>query len=196
MWELHVISHSSEHLTFQIRETEPVSNQGFLQLLRDSEDFRQWYNQQLADCGFEGFFWENKPFTSDNPEEPYECNLLQSEMLARGTPDSETFRKYFSDEHKVVCFDNLGGDARLVVPSPINEVKTSTYTHLGSFVRNAPQQQISQFWQAVGREMLSLTGNRPVWLSTHGLGVYWLHARIDTVPKYYHTSAYKQQVRY
>jgi hypothetical protein len=31
----------------------------------------------------------------------------------------------------------------------------------------------------------------PVWLSTSGLGVYWLHVRLDTHPKYYQYQPYK-----
>jgi hypothetical protein len=32
----------------------------------------------------------------------------------------------------------------------------------------------------------------PVWLSTSGLGIYWLHFRLDTVPKYYTYAPYKR----
>lgn len=31
----------------------------------------------------------------------------------------------------------------------------------------------------------------PIWLSTSGLGVYWLHVRLDTRPKYYNHDEYK-----
>ena len=32
---------------------------------------------------------------------------------------------------------------------------------------------------------------RPVWLSTEGSGVPWLHVRMDSRPKYYHTREFK-----
>ncbi|MGB1216866.1 MAG: DUF6940 family protein [Saprospiraceae bacterium] len=31
-----------------------------------------------------------------------------------------------------------------------------------------------------------------MWLSTAGLGVYWLHIRMDNRPKYYKHKAYKE----
>jgi len=33
--------------------------------------------------------------------------------------------------------------------------------------------------------------SRPVWLSTAGGGVSWLHVRLDDRPKYYHHAAYR-----
>jgi hypothetical protein len=90
----------------------------------------------------------------------------------------------------VVSFPNLGGDAQLVVPCPIAE--KNVYTQIGSFVRNAPKQQLTHFWKRTGSEMLSAITEKPRWLSTSGLGVYWLHVRIDSVPKYYQTDAYKR----
>ena len=34
-------------------------------------------------------------------------------------------------------------------------------------------------------------GGQPTWLSTEGSGVPWLHVRLDSYPKYYHTDAYR-----
>jgi len=36
--------------------------------------------------------------------------------------------------------------------------------------------------------------DRPTWLSTAGLGVYWLHLRLDSRPKYYRYQPYKAAV--
>lgn len=33
--------------------------------------------------------------------------------------------------------------------------------------------------------MTARVGTRPVWLSTAGAGVAWLHVRLDDRPKYY-----------
>ena len=66
-----------------------------------------------------------------------------------------------------------------------------SYAHIAEFVRNAPQYQLREFWNAVGRQLESHVDEHPRWLSTAGLGVYWLHARVDSRPKYYRHQPYK-----
>jgi hypothetical protein len=83
---------------------------------------------------------------------------------------------------EVVAFANLGGDAFLVAPTP--RAEPATYTHLAAFARGAPTTQQHAF-----TERLS---DRPLWLSTNGLGVAWLHARLDSRPKYYSYPPYRQ----
>lgn len=40
--------------------------------------------------------------------------------------------------------------------------------------------------------MVARLGVRPVWLSTAGMGVSWLHVRLDARPKYYGFAAYRE----
>ena len=67
---------------------------------------------------------------------------------------------------------------------------------MASFVSDralAPQAHL--LLAAVGEQMagrVSLTEDS-VWLSTSGLGVYWLHVRLDSRPKYYTYEPYKRQ---
>merc|ERR1711900_100963 len=58
---------------------------------------------------------------------------------------------------------------------------------------NAPAAQQRAFWKKV-RDMASeeLKTHDKVWLSTHGGGVPFLHVRIETRPKYYHTPRKKE----
>ena len=79
--------------------------------------------------------------------------------------------------------------AFLVVPTDRN--KTMRYGHIADFVRHAPSNQIIKFWQTVGTQMANHVGQSPQWLSTAGLGVHWLHIRIDSRPKYYRYAPYK-----
>jgi hypothetical protein len=128
--------------------------------------------------------------TDQNLEDDYECNIINSDFLASRSPDPQTFSQYFNKTKNVVTFPNLGHDADLIVPCPKSE--NSCYTHIGSFVRKADENQIDEFWKITGRETLLAIGSKPTWLSTSGLGVFWLHARIDTVPKYYQTIEFKK----
>lgn len=63
------------------------------------------------------------------------------------------------------------------------------YSHLAAFLRGAPELQVSHTWQKVaamyGDMLQTREPNKPVWLSTAGEGVPWLHFRFDDAPKYY-----------
>lgn len=189
MWSIKPIESSETNIKFCISDgNNLISHSSFLKLLRDHKAFRKQYNDYLAGCDFEAFFWENKPLTRQTLNKDYECNLINSEFLAGCSPDSSTFQPYFRDDNAVVRFPNLGKDAMLVVPCPIKE--TPVYTHIGNFVRNAGAGQKDEFWKQVGEETLRQIGEEPRWLSTSGLGVFWLHVRIDSYPKYYQTEEY------
>ena len=190
MWNLVTLESNQTNLSFQLEENGTLmSHHKFLTQLSENNSFADWYNQQLADCPFDAFFWENRPVTKENLDETYECTIVKSNQLERVSPDSTTFDSYFSPDSNTVTFPNLGGDAQLVVPCPVAD--RSVYTQIGSFVRGAPDHQIKEFWTRVGGEMLDHVQQEPRWLSTSGLGVYWLHVRIDSAPKYYQTEAYK-----
>lgn len=191
MWQTITIQSDTEHLKFRITESEKaLNNRRFLELLSADNTFITWYNQQLHGCPYDAFFWEHKPLTQNNLDDKYECNLVKSDFLAGVQPDSQTFSSYFKPASKAVSFPNLGGDAQLIAPCPVSDAKV--YTHIGKFVRMAPESQLLEFWKTTAREMTSCIGKEPKWLSTSGLGVFWLHVRIDSKPKYYQTKEYKK----
>jgi hypothetical protein len=150
---------------------------------------------------------------------------------------------------QVVTFTNLGRDAALVSPCPLDlpagdAPPFAAYPHLAAFVRRAPAAQVGRtrlprapglalcsapstrgrlarawphrspllvlqvgaVWGAVGRAALARLGlgppphgglgsageDAPLWISTSGLGVYWLHVRLDARPKYYTYAPFRQ----
>lgn len=114
---------------------------------------------------------------------------LESRGLARRA-DPEAYAQHFRGAARpVVTFPNLGGDAILVVPCPVAE--PSIYAHLADFVRQAPEPQRDALWKAVGEAVNRRIGAKPVWLSTAGAGVAWLHVRLDDRPKYYGYGPYR-----
>lgn len=145
--------------------------------------FRSWFNSLLADAPYSAFRWETPAVTTATLSQPFEFVLLDSPGLAR-SPDSAAFADHFSQAKAgVAVFPNLGGDAIMVVPCPV--AKPLAYGHLAAFVRLAPEQQRHALWQSVGEAMTQRVGTKPVWLSTAGAGVSWLHVRLDDRPKYY-----------
>jgi hypothetical protein len=162
--------------------------------LEADASFSQWYTQTIVSCDFAAFFWENPPLTTDTINNATEFVLIESAALARLRADPEPFRPHFANQpdSTVLTFPNLGGDALLVVPTPI--VSIESYGHLAAFLRTAPSAQVRSVWAAAARVARENLTSTPRWLSTCGLGVPWLHLRLDTRPKYYQFTPYTTSV--
>jgi hypothetical protein len=172
------------------RGTVPATSREVIDAWCGDAEFCKWFNALLANVAFEAFRWETPPLTTDIEAQPFEFVVLDSPTLAR-RPDPEAFGQYFRErpELAVLEFANLGGDAIMVVPSPIG--RADVYAHLAAFVRGAPEDQRTLLWQEVGRAMTRRVNATPVWLSTAGAGVSWLHVRLDDRPKYYGFAPYR-----
>jgi hypothetical protein len=152
---------------------------------KSDPEFRAFYISLLADAPFEAMFWEAPPVTRSSPEQPYEFVLVNSPALATATPDTAAFAAAFSvsNDGSVVTFENLGGDALLVAPCPAGPA--CVYPHLAAFVRGAPEAQRHELFITLANAIERRISDKPLWVSTSGLGVYWLHIRLDSRPKYY-----------
>ena len=149
--------------------------------------FRAYFTSLLAASPFAAFRWESPPVTAASVGRAFEFVLLDSPSLARPT-EPEAFAEHFATDG-VVAFPNLRGDAVLVVPCPL--APESAYGHLAAFVRHAPEGQQHELWARVGVEAARRLGTEPVWISTAGAGVSWLHVRLDGTPKYYGHTPYR-----
>jgi hypothetical protein len=154
----------------------------------ESAAFRALWRAGIGDVPFDAWCWECPPVTAGISARPFECVFISSPALARVRPDPEAFAEHFRPDRSAVTFGNLGGDAVLVAPCP-GAVGTD-YSQLASFTATAPQAQQDALWHAVGEAMRKRIGASPAWLSTAGLGVAWLHVRLDDRPKYYRHAAY------
>jgi hypothetical protein len=158
---------------------------------RNDASFRAFWATALCRVPFAAYCLELPPLQPDVCDSPFECVLVESKALARATPDPAPFAQLFRAHPgcSVVAFENLGKDALLVAPCP--HAGPHVYTHLAAFVRGAPPAQVGALWQRTAvalDERMRL--NAPVWLSSAGLGVLWLHLRLDSRPKYYRYRPY------
>jgi len=158
---------------------------------KDSPDFCQFYIRQLATIPFSAYFWECPPLTKTNLTQPFECIFIDCPPLADVTFDMCSFAEYFIDAGRVVDFDNIGGDARLIVPHPQDHLPD--YAHLAIYSRHVDRELQQSMWQRVGQRVSERISDQPLWLSTSGLGVYCLHIRLDSSPKYYSYRKYRNQ---
>lgn len=134
------------------------------------------------------FFWKtsviNKYKDLNFKEEFIEDNLLISNKQ-----NIIPFQKYIDnkkDERYAISFPNLSGDTILIIPVP--RVRKN-FSNLFYFMKNASNKQQKELWKLVVKEAHQLLKtNENIWISTHGLGVNYLHIRVSITPKYYGNS--------
>ncbi len=118
-------------------------------------------------------------------QRPFEFVLMDAPYL-NTSPEPEIFGAYFENTEQdtlILSIPNLTKTAKLVVPRQIKSA--DAYTHIAAFMRKAPRAQVHKLWQVVGEEVYMQLSEQPLWLSTAGDGVAWLHVRIENTPKYY-----------
>jgi hypothetical protein len=159
-----------------------------LRLWMENESFGDFFSAQLLESPHQAIRWETPPVAIDLLDRPFECAVLDSPGLCV-VANVQAFAEHLqSDVADVVGFENLGGDAFLIVPKPLEP--NARYAHLSDFLRHAPRGQILALWRCVGAELSKRLTDQPLWLSTAGAGVPWLHVRLDRRPKYYHYAPY------
>ncbi len=191
MWEARCESIPSGQRVYLFEGSTQLSFREFFDLLEKNSGFVRWYSQLLTDCPFAAYFWEHPPFTADSFDNAAEFVLIESSVLAMFRPNPAPFESHFAHRPNsdIVVFPNLSADALLIAPSLRGPIEA--YTHLATFLRNAPAMQTRSLFKVTAQTVRENLGAMPRWLSTCGLGVSWLHLRLDTRPKYYQFEPYR-----
>lgn len=160
---------------------------------RRDEAFCSFFSDLLQAAPFPASFWETPPVTTATAGQVFEYVQIDSPALARMAAEPAAFAEHFAaaPDAEVLAFENLGGDAWLVAPTPPPD--GGAYPHLAAFLRSAPESRKRALWRSTGETLARLLSDRPRWVSTSGLGVAWLHVRLDTRPKYYVFAPYRWQ---
>lgn len=160
-----------------------------IRLWQDDIQFTNFFIEQLASIPYQAYFLELPPLTHGTIKNAFECVFVDSPALVEVSADDQPFSRFFSATATIVDFDNLGHDARLISPCPNGPV--ANFSHLAIFSRQVDHRLQQQLWQHVGQVLERRISATPMWVSTSGLGVYWLHIRLDTAPKYYAFGDYR-----
>jgi len=94
--------------------------------------------------------------------------------------------KYYIDTSRnkyVTSFPTFDPKTVRVIPMPVDRANFATFR---DFIDNASQKRQIVFWKQVSKvakKQVKKYGK--VWISTHGLGVPYLHVRVSSAPKYY-----------
>jgi hypothetical protein len=171
-----------------LKATLPETRERVLAMWAGDSGFARSFSDAIAAVPFAGVYFETPSLTTDTLGLPFECVVIDGAPLAGIKADPAPFRTKLDRPDPIVTFENLGGDALLVAPTPVEGVDCA---HLAAFLRSAGDEQIAALWRAVALALHSVLGTSPRWVSTAGLGVSWLHVRIDSTPKYYRHRPYR-----
>lgn len=179
-----------------------------------SSDFRHICTEILANTDLKSYYFKLPEIISG--KEHLQFILIKEDKLDNIKEDSVTYNEYFVEQKKkcnqkgIITFHSIYEDVLLIVPCP-NKSKIYKQEYSGSgggsgssgsgggnfktistFMRTAPTKQINEFWKTLANSLKQiLNSNRihklPLYVYTHGLGVYWFHLRIEETryPKYY-----------
>jgi len=164
-----------------------------LDLWQKSHVFRSYFISLLANSPFDAYRWETPVLDKNDQDRPFEFVLINTPSFSLRPTDHSSFASYFTQDQQqagIVAFNNLNGDATLIVPSP--RAQNHAYGHLAAFIRHAPLEQVHALWKVVGQQVSDRLPQSPIWLNTAGGGVAWLHLRLDSQPKYYRHLPYAQ----
>ncbi len=185
-WQAKIVVESPRLHRFQILDgAKPLPIAAALRLLKDDALFRSFFCGTLVASPFSGFRWEMPAMTARSAQNPCEFVLHDAPGLPKHA-DPVAFARHFqaaTTGQLALAFPNLGRDATLIVPTP--RASHDAYSHLAVFLRQRRLRKRTHFCFAAETALATFSPTTPFWLSTAGMGVAWLHVRVDSSPKYF-----------
>jgi len=167
----------------------------------DASTLRTLLSKVFRHIPYEAFFWECPPVSAATARRRrFEFVALPAPRLGAAKVDPAPFAQHldaYLGQPIARSFANLGGDSTLVAPAWADARKRdpSAYAHIARFFREAPKAQqtalLQELGEAIFKRFQTVGEQTNIWVSTSGLGVYWLHVRLDLKPKYYQHADYK-----
>ena len=175
------------------RAGSPLTWQQVLQSWQADASLCQQLHECLTQAPFRAYFWECSPLTSATLEREFSFVLVDAPALANVVAEPEMFREHFQHPaaNDFAVFPSLGRDAMLLAPVP--QATNGDDAHLACYFRRRTPQQTREMWRRLAQAIRDRRRQHPLplWVSTSGLGVTWLHLRLDSRPKYYTYAPFK-----
>lgn len=147
-------------------------------LMRQNLKFKKELISILRNCKFNAYYFQcdklnfNKMFT---------FTLIDAPELVNIQCDYKTFDKQLKNTCKVCVFPNLSKNAILIAPNyKIGKNTGVDYRSVAHYFKTSRIPALMKLVEAIGDNIYE-----GCYLSTSGLGVHYLHVRIENTPKYY-----------
>ncbi len=190
-YTLDIVERSENSVHFSIKNGAGyLTFEEVFNLWETSDEFILFYREKLLGMNFPAFYWEHPAVNEELLGKKYECIVQRSKPLETLPINENAFRSFIHNDQGVADFMNLGKDARLVIPT--KKTDKEIYNHMSKFLEFGDNEQIIAVFRRIGSVVLEeIQKQKLIWLNTAGLGIIWLHVRMDTRPKYYKTSRYR-----
>jgi len=144
-------------------------------------------HEALDDDRFRTYVWETPRMDSQNTHKSFEFVLVNTPMTNRANISRFTRINQIQRQgvrgRGAISFDSPS-KTRLIIPE--NTGGNARFANIAEFNRHANKAQQASLWKLVAVEYgRALSSVRPIWLSTSGLEVPWLHVRVSKTPRYY-----------
>ena len=147
-------------------------------LMRHNIKFKKEFVSILRNCTFSAYYFQCDKL---NFNKAFSFTLIDAPELVKIQCDYKTFDKQLKNTCKVCVFPNLGKNATLIVPNyKIGKNTGVDYRSIATYFKTAGMAALIRLVEAMGDNVYE-----NCYLSTSGLGVHYLHVRIEDTPKYY-----------
>jgi hypothetical protein len=180
----------------------------FIRILRDVPPSKN----SDSDLSIKSYYFQTPNICSLNI--PIEFVLMKTHNLHKKKADWSKYAEYMNRKPRnrhSLSFINLTGNIMLTIP--FNKKKNIRYGHIKDYMTYASMEEIYDIFLEIGIQIeiyneasrrhssinksnvATTTSNisicHPLYLSTHGHGVQWLHFRLEEKPLYYNYNYYK-----
>lgn len=162
-----------------------MSMELFFENLKNNEIFRNDIINIFMECEHDNVYWEFPPFFLETKQNVAKFAIIKCGNF--GKSNSASFKNFLNNkkDNEIVIFKNLSGDTDLITINSVDP-ENPNFCHIMKFMKNSSHKNKHQLLKTIGKEMLKYSNNiDPIYLSTHGHGVPWLHVRISKFRKYY-----------
>lgn len=167
-----------------------------INLWKSNSAFNHFFTNIINECIFTDYFFECPGITLHK----LYSQIFEFRLINHSKSFPSTDLTAFEDQKKknksksILVFGNLSQTSILIIPNKKQKSDFKIYNSIGNFLKGGTNKQINLLFSQIGvtlEKLLQDNHGKKVWLSTHGLGVHWLHFRLDFSPKYYQTDCYK-----
>ncbi len=168
------------------KDSQQISWYEILDLWKHNNAFIDFFVSLLILSNFNNFFWQCCSVNrNDLKKKLFECYLIETKYDF-GVADNSSFQEYLKTSKSIVNFYNFNKDCLLIVPNYNHSISKSSYLNIYNFIKFAPKSQIHLLFHQISLNIYKeFHKTKKIYLNTHGLGVPWIHIRLDYYPKYY-----------
>jgi hypothetical protein len=163
----------------------------FFSGLKKSKKTREKIINIFMNSDFDAIFWEF-PLIKGNDDTEFVFIKTDPKLFGHANP--KIYSNYFinENENSAVIFKNISGDTLLISPTPSNGKNDEYSSHIMNFMKRSNNiMQKHNLLKMIGTIMTkNIKEGKTIYMSTHGLGVPWVHIRISRIPKYYQYKKY------